>query len=114
MQCIDYPSRNMYKKVVEGLLVSEMMNQKYFEEYSLENQQKVSVFSELRIRLSVLHHFWNLSTVSLLILAYLLTPWSRVLLEKLTASAASQEIPRIFGTRSFIIVLTSARHLSPS
>jgi len=29
---------------------------------------------------------------------YLLTPWSRVLLEKLTGSAASQEIPRIFGT----------------
>ena len=28
-------------------------------------------------------------------LTYLLTPWSRVLLEKLTASAASQEIPRI-------------------
>jgi hypothetical protein len=25
---------------------------------------------------------------------YLLTPWSRVLLEKLTGSAASQEIPR--------------------
>ena len=31
-------------------------------------------------------------------LTYLLTPWSRVLLEKLTGSAASQEIPRIFGT----------------
>ena len=29
---------------------------------------------------------------------YLLTPWSRVLLEKLTGSAASREIPRIFGT----------------
>ena len=29
---------------------------------------------------------------------YLLTSWSRVLLEKLTGSAASQEIPRIFGT----------------
>jgi hypothetical protein len=28
------------------------------------------------------------------ILPYLLTPWSRVLLEKLTGSAASQEIPR--------------------
>jgi hypothetical protein len=27
-------------------------------------------------------------------LTYLLTPWSRVLLEKLTGSAASQEIPR--------------------
>jgi len=29
-------------------------------------------------------------------------------------SAASQEIPRIFGTRRFITVLTSARHLSLS
>ena len=44
----------------------------------------------------------------------LLTPWSRVLLEELTGSAASQEIPRIFGTRRFINVLTSARHLSLS
>ena len=43
---------------------------------------------------------------------YLLTPWSRVLLEKLTGFAASQEIPRIFGTGRFITVLTSARHLS--
>ena len=48
------------------------------------------------------------------LLTYLLTPWSRVLLEKLTGSAASQEIPRIFGTRRFITVLTSARHLSLS
>ena len=45
---------------------------------------------------------------------YLLTPWSRVLLEKLTGSPASQEIPRIFGTRRFITVLTNARHLSLS
>jgi len=35
-------------------------------------------------------------------------------LEKLTGSAASQEIPRIFGTQKFITVLTSARHLSLS
>jgi hypothetical protein len=53
------------------------------------------------------------STLSHL-LTYLLTPWSRVLLEKLTGSAASQEIPRIFGTRGFITVPTSARHLSLS
>jgi hypothetical protein len=45
-------------------------------------------------------------------ITYLITPWSRVLLEKLTGSAASQEIPRIFGTRRFITVFTSARHLS--
>jgi hypothetical protein len=45
-------------------------------------------------------------------IAYFLNPCSRVLLEKLTGSAASQEIPRIFRTRRFLTVLTSARHLS--
>ena len=45
---------------------------------------------------------------------YLLTPWSRVLLEKLTGSAASQEIPHLFGTRKFLTLSTSARHLSLS
>jgi hypothetical protein len=45
--------------------------------------------------------------------SYLLTPWSRVLLEKLTGLAASQEFPRIYGTRKFITVLTSAHHLPP-
>ena len=48
------------------------------------------------------------------ILTYLLTPRSRALLVKLTGSAASQEIPRIFGTRRFITVITSARQLSLS
>jgi hypothetical protein len=46
---------------------------------------------------------------------YLLTPCSRVLLEKLTVNfAASQEIPRIYGTRKFLAVPTTARHLSLS
>jgi hypothetical protein len=48
------------------------------------------------------------------LLTYLLTPWSRVLLENLTGFAASQKIPRIYGTRKFITVLTSARHMSLS
>ena len=52
--------------------------------------------------------------VFIYILTYLLAAWSSVLLEKPTGSAASQEIPRNFGTRSFITVLTSARHLSIS
>jgi hypothetical protein len=40
---------------------------------------------------------------------YLLTPQSRVLLEKLTVNfAVSQEIPRIFGTRMSLTVPTSA------
>jgi hypothetical protein len=46
------------------------------------------------------HHYlgWRVNT-------YLLTPWNRVL-EKLTGSAASQEIPHIFGTRRFLTILT--------
>jgi hypothetical protein len=47
------------------------------------------------------------------LLTYLLTQWSRVLLDKLTVNfAASQEIPRIYGTRKFLTVPTRARHLS--
>ena len=42
----------------------------------------------------------------------LLTPCSRVLLEKRTGSEVSQEIPRIFGTRRFLTLPTSARHMS--
>ena len=49
-----------------------------------------------------------------LLYTYLLTPWSRVLLEKLTGSAASQEIPPFYGTRKFITVLISPLHLSLS
>jgi hypothetical protein len=49
------------------------------------------------------------------LLTYLLTPRSRVLLEKLTVNfAASQEIPRIYGTPKSLTVPTSARHLSLS
>jgi len=48
------------------------------------------------------------------VITYLLTPWSTVPLEKLTGSAASQEIPPTFGTRRFLTVFTIARHLSLS
>jgi hypothetical protein len=41
-----------------------------------------------------------------------LTPWSRVLLDKLTVNfAASQEIPRIYGTRNFLTIPRTACHL---
>ena len=45
------------------------------------------------------HHQTDVTDVSVdKQLTYLLTPLSRVLLGKLTGSAASQEIPRTFGT----------------
>jgi len=45
---------------------------------------------------------------------YLLTPWSRVLLEKLTVSQLAKKFPAFYGTRKFITAFTSARHLSLS
>jgi hypothetical protein len=45
---------------------------------------------------------------------YLLTPWSRVLLEKLTGLQLVKKFTAFYGTRKFITALTSARHLSLS
>jgi len=50
----------------------------------------------------------------LLCSSYLLTPWSRVLLEKLTGLQLVKKFPAFNGTRWFITALTSARHLSLS
>ena len=45
---------------------------------------------------------------------YLLTPWCRVLLEKLTGLQLVKNFPAFHGTRRFITALTSVRHLSLS
>ena len=48
------------------------------------------------------------------LLTYVLTPWCRVLLEKLTGLQLIKKFPAFQGTRSFITALTSVRHLSLS
>ena len=48
------------------------------------------------------------------LLTYLLTPWSRDLLEKLTGSQLVKKFPTFYGTRRSITAFTSARHLSLS
>ena len=45
---------------------------------------------------------------------YWLTPWCRVLLEQLTGLQIVKKFPAFHGTRRFITVLTSVRHLSLS
>ena len=45
---------------------------------------------------------------------YLLTPWCRVLLEKLTGLQLVKKFPAFYETRRFITALTSVRHLSLS
>ena len=44
----------------------------------------------------------------------ILTPWWRVLLEKLTGLQLVKKFPAFHGTRRFITALTSVRHLSLS
>ena len=48
------------------------------------------------------------------LLTYLLTPWSRVFLEKLTGLQLVKKFPAFHETRRFITVLTSVSHLSLS
>ena len=48
------------------------------------------------------------------IYTYLLAPWCRVLLEKLTGLQLVKEFPAFHGTRRFITALTSVRQLSLS
>jgi len=48
------------------------------------------------------------------LITYLLTPWNRVLLERLTDFQLVQKFPAFYGTRKFITTFTSARHLSLS
>ena len=60
---------------------------------------------------------WYLACLLPYLLTYLLnllTPWSRVLLEKLTGLQLIKKFPAFYGTRMFITAFTSARHLSLS
>jgi len=41
-----------------------------------------------------------------------LTPWNRVLLEKLTSPQLVKKFPAFYGVRTFITAFTTARHLS--
>ena len=48
------------------------------------------------------------------LITYLLTPWSKVLLEKLTGLQLVKKFLSFYGTRRFNNAFTSARHLSLS
>ena len=48
------------------------------------------------------------------LLSYLITPWCRVLLEKLTGFQLVKKFPAHYLTRRLITAFTSARHLSQS
>jgi hypothetical protein len=48
------------------------------------------------------------------LIQFWLTPWSRVLLEKLTVTQLVKKFPAFYGTRRFITVFTTVCHWPPS
>jgi len=48
------------------------------------------------------------------VITHLLTPWSRVLLEKLTSSQLDKKFSMLCGIRRFVSTFKSTRHLSLS
>ena len=61
-----------------------------------------------------LSHMTSCFVLVIYLLTYLLTPWCRVLLEKLTGLQLVKKFSAFHGTRRFISALTSVRHLSLS
>jgi hypothetical protein len=63
-------------------------------------------------------YFWSafvylkLPSWRLITLTYLLTPWSRILLEKLTGFQIVKKFPASYGTRRFITAFACAHNLS--
>ena len=55
-----------------------------------------------------------LTYINTYVLTYLLTPWKRVVLEKLINSQLVKKFPSFYGTRRFITAFTSTRHMSLS
>jgi hypothetical protein len=62
--------------------------------------------------LLVIHSESNACSYQIWGVTYLLNPWSRVLLEKLTGSQLVKNFPAFYGNRKFITAFTRARHLS--
>ena len=57
------------------------------------------------------HNGINLEELLTYLFTYLLTPWGRVLLEKLTGSQLFKKYSTFYVTRRFITAFTTARHL---
>ena len=60
------------------------------------------------------HNIFTIINRFFYVLTYLLTPWCRVLLEKLTGLQLVKNFPAFYGTRRFITAFISFRHPSLS
>jgi prolipoprotein diacylglyceryltransferase len=71
----------------------------------VRNDKKVTALSEHT-------QFHVLFITIIIIIIIIITPWSRDLLEKLTASQPAKKFLAYYGTRRFITAFTRTRHLS--
>ena len=62
----------------------------------------------------ILTSAYHIRDILTYLFTYLLTPWCRVLLEKLTGLQLVKKFPAFHRTRRFITALTNVRHLSLS
>jgi hypothetical protein len=60
------------------------------------------------------HFLWYCFVSFIMFCAYVLTPWSRTFLEKLTALQLLKLLPAFYRSRRFLTALTKARQLSIS
>ena len=72
------------------------------------------VMAEWAVSLFLYSHWNSPDAMATYLLTYLLTPWCRVLLQKLTGLQLVKKFPAFHGTRSFITALTSVCHVSLS
>jgi len=71
----------------------------------------IGCLARLYNRVNIVRVMYNSGTFTF---PYLLTPWCRVLLEKLIGLRLVKKFPGFHGTRRFITALTSVRHQSLS
>jgi hypothetical protein len=95
----------IYQSHLQGSITLKLQEEiDMFPESSVTNYRPTPRYFP-EVRRPQLHHGGSLKSGMIVadsklgaVLIYLLTPRSRVLLEKLTGSVVSQKIPRIFGT----------------
>jgi hypothetical protein len=102
-------------KVTDEILIIYSALVKYVRNYANIMGQYISCLSNARypkIPVGIIRNYrkqpyW-------ILLTYLLTPWSRVLPEKLQRPELLKKFTAFYGTRRFITAFTRARHLSLS
>ena len=82
--------------------------------YFSKTSERLGILSDFGVVMSHFVYFGMSVGYVQSLLTYLLTPWCRVLLQKLTGLHLVKKLPAFHGTRRFINALTSVRHLSLS